>query len=91
MSPQHRANQELIEGKSGSISCQFDGNVLFYLWTLPNANPLPSRMRKAGNVLQIDRVSIEDSGVYSCMATGGTGDSEVVRAQVTVTVKPQRE
>lgn len=91
MSPQHRANQELIEGKSGSISCRFDGNVLFYLWTLPNANPLPSHMREAGNVLQIDRVSREDSGVYSCMATGGTGGSEVVRAQVTVTVRPQRE
>ena len=48
-------------------------------------------MREAGNVLQIDRVSREDSGVYSCMATGGTGGSEVVRAQVIVTVKPQRE
>jgi len=48
-------------------------------------------MRAVGNVLQIDKVSSADSGTYTCVATGGTSGSEVVEAQISVTVKKQRE
>lgn len=79
----------LTEGMSGTISCQFDGNVLSYSWTLPNGIPMPSRMRAVRNVLEISRVSRGDGGIYLCVARGGSSGS--VEARINVTVQQQCE
>ena len=84
VSPRHRVEQELTEGESGTITCQFEGNVISYRWVLPNRKPLPSRMHATENVLAISSVLKEDSGIYSCVAEGV---SDVVEALINVTIQ----
>lgn len=87
MSPRHQINQVLNEGESGYISCQIEGKVTSYRWVLPNRKPLPSRIQAVGNNLTISLVLKEDAGIYSCEATGGPDNSQVVEAPVNVTIQ----
>lgn len=72
VSPSHVKNQVLKAGKSGKITCQFEGDPVQIIWDKAGMERLPpSRMLPQDNVLVIKTVVKGDAGVYMCSAFDG--------------------
>ena len=86
---QHLQNDDVQNGTSYNITCNAYGDpALIYLWTKDGNRNIPNAKQVNGNkTLQINQVTIDNEGTYTCMVSNIEGNASTT-ANVTVFGKP---
>uniref|UniRef100_UPI00398EE55D hemicentin-1-like n=1 Tax=Pristiophorus japonicus TaxID=55135 RepID=UPI00398EE55D len=61
-----------VAGKSATLECAVAGTPTPLITWLKDGHPLTG----ASGILQIERVTVQDGGIYSCIATNEAGESQ---------------
>ena len=88
---EHLQNDDVQNGTSYNLTCSAYGDpALTYLWTKDGNQNIPNANQVNGNkTLQINQVTIDNEGTYTCMVSNIEGNASTA-ANVTVFGKPMQ-